>query len=81
MPELGYCTLLENGELSKRRHRKGTEKEMMTYFFATGQIDKVELAAEFLLCSSVLLLHVDLEDTVTSGAVLIHVYKNTLKLT
>lgn len=62
----------------KTQTQKGTEKETMEpYFFATGQIDKVELAAEFLLCSSVLLLHVDLEDTVTSGAVLIHVYKST----
>lgn len=43
------------------------------YLFTTSQIYQVELSTELLLCLSILLFNVDQEDTVTPGAVLVHV--------
>ena len=43
--------------------------------FTTSQVDQVELSRQLLLVLEVLLLHVDQEDRVTAGAVLIHVWK------
>ena len=41
--------------------------------FTTSQVDQVELSRQLLLVLEVLLLHVDQEDRMTAGAVLVHV--------
>ena len=43
--------------------------------FTTSQVDQVELSRQLLLVLKVLLLHVDQEDRMTAGAVLVHVWK------
>lgn len=50
-----------------------------SHLLAAGQIDQVEFSGQLLLRLHVLLLDVDLEDAVATGAVLIHVCRGTLR--
>lgn len=45
----------------------------LLYLFTASQIHQVKFAAELLLCLGVLLFDVYQENTVTPGAVLVHV--------
>jgi len=47
--------------------------------FAACEVDKVQLAAQFLLCFNVFLFDVDEKDRVTARRMLIHVYTTSNK--
>lgn len=60
-------------KLLQRHSWPGLNISSFHYLFTTSQIHQVEFAAELLFCLSVLLFDVYQEDTVTPGAVLVHV--------